>query len=123
MYIIPLTTARTSTVRLLPPFFAGGMIGPIRPTPRRSGRSGSAACFGHTEVGSPASTSRHSCESLQHKRITGDSSDSRCSRIDTYRFRLPKNGFSRYTIWNSHREVSVKYRVNWRIAEDKWLPV
>jgi hypothetical protein len=29
MYITPLTTARTSTVRLLPPRLAGGMSGPM----------------------------------------------------------------------------------------------
>ena len=62
-YISPLTTSRTSTVRLLPPRLARGISGSTRPIPRQSGRSDSAACCGHIGCGSRSSTSASSCES------------------------------------------------------------
>jgi hypothetical protein len=61
MYITPLTTARSSMVRLLPPRFAGGISGAmiahslsvrVAAVPQPD----SAACCGHTERGSQAST-------------------------------------------------------------------
>ena len=74
IYIRPLTTSRTLTVRLLPPRLANGIMGPQATTPRRSDHSDSVAFGDRSDRGFQWSTSSASCESdrrrVNHNRLS-----------------------------------------------------
>ena len=93
IYIIPFTTSRISTVRLLPPRLAGGISGPIS-AHSASVRSLSQCAVGRAYRARFSSVHILTCESMReagnHRGFSDfkdnpltDSKDSICSRTDT----------------------------------------